>query len=137
MSFHLLPLNSSLRRFRCRQDITCGIIYLGSRPHPSSFEHFHAWRASELVKQSGLKSIILFATFAGEATGTVKYGFDDSVASFQETGGQALKMFDIALRNPVGLDLLLEELQNIEGATNGKGKGLRKSWFTRIGRRGV
>ena len=119
MSFHLLPLNRSLRRFRCRKDIKFGIIYLGSRPHPSSFEHFHAWRASELVKQSGLKSNILFATFAGEATGTVKYGFDGSVASFQETSRHAQEMFDIALRRPVRLGLLLKEVQTIsEGVFN-------------------
>ena len=53
----------------------------------------------------------LYATFASDATGTVKYGFDSSVASFQETSGQSLKMFDIALGEPVRLDLLLEELQ--------------------------
>ena len=118
-------------RFRCRENTQFGIIFLRSSLHPVPS---HAGRALEAVKQSRLKSNILFVTFASEATGTVEYGFDRSVASFQETGGQALKMFDIALRNPVGLDLL-EELQNIEGATNGRGKGLRKSWFTRIGRR--
>ena len=119
-------------RFRCRENTQFGIIFLRSSLHPVPS---HAGRALEAVKQSRLKSNILFVTFASKATGTVEYDFDRSVASFQETGGQALKMFDIALRNPVGLDLLLEELQNIEGATNGRGKGLRKSWFTRIGRR--
>ena len=80
---------------------------------------------SKLLKQSRLKSNALFATFASEATGTVKDGFDDSLV-FQETSGQALKMFDIVLRNPVSRDLLLEELQTIsEGGTNKKGKGLK------------
>ena len=93
-----------------------GIIYLRSGVHPLSFEQFHAL---ELVKQSRLKSNTLYATFASDATGTVKYGFDSSVASFQETSGQALKMFDIALGEPVRLDLLLEELQTFsEGAFN-------------------
>ena len=45
--------------------------------------------------------------------GTVKYGFDSSVASFQETSGHAQEMFDIALREPVGLGRLLKELQII------------------------
>ena len=108
-------------RFRCREDMQFGIIFLRSS--------VNAGRALELVKQSRLKSNALFATFASEATGTVEYGFDGSVASFQETSGQASKMFDIALLNPVRLDLLLEELQTIsEGAINRKGKGLR-SWF--------
>ena len=93
-----------------------GIIYLRSGVHPLSFEQFHAL---ELVKQSRLKSNTLYATFASDATGTVKYGFDSSVASFQETSGQSLKMFDIALGEPVRLDLLLEELQTFsEGAFN-------------------
>ena len=97
-----------------------GIIYLRSGVHPLSFEQFHAL---ELVKQSRLKSNTVYATFASDATGTVKYGFDSSVsASFQETTGQALKMFDIALGKPVGLDFLLEELRTIsEGAFNRRG----------------
>jgi hypothetical protein len=107
-------------RFRCREDMQFGIIFLHSSIHPSPSQG----RALELVKQSRLKSNALFATFASEATGTAKYGFDGSVASFQESSGQALKMFNNALRNPVRLDLLLEELQTIsEGATNRKGKG--------------
>ena len=89
-------------------------------PHPSTS---HAGPALDLVKQSGLKSHTLFATFANEATGTVEYGFDGSVYSFQETREQALEMFDIVLRNPVSRDLLLKELQTIsEGGTNKKGK---------------
>lgn len=84
--------------------------------------------ALELVKQSGLKSNAILATSASEATGAVEYGFDGSVASFQETTEQALEMFNIALHNPVSLNLLLDELQNIsEGVTNRKGKGL-KMW---------
>ena len=95
-----------------------GIIYLRtSRAHPSSFEHFLAGRALELVKQSRLNSHTLFATFASEATGTAMSSFGDSVAPLQETRGQAL--FDIALRNFLRLDLLLEGLQAIsEGAIN-------------------
>ena len=110
-----------------------GVIFLhGSVLHPSSSQ---AGRALELVKQSGLKSKTLFATFASEATGTIGYDFDGSVASFQETSEQASKMFDIALRNPVTLDLLLAELQTIsEGVINRKGKG-SKSWFW-VGREG-
>ena len=123
MSFHLLALNRSLMRFRCREDMQFGIIFLHCLIHPSPSEPSHAGHALKLVKQSRLKSNALFATFASEATGTVKYGFDGSVASFQETSGQALKMFDIALRNPVRLDPLLEELQTIsEVATNKNGK---------------
>ena len=91
-----------------------GIIYLRSGFHPSSFEQFHAL---ELVKQSGLKSNTLYASFVSDATGTVKYGFDSSVASFQETSGHAREMFDTALGKPVRLHLLLEKLQTIsEGA---------------------
>ena len=95
-----------------------GIIYLRtSRAHPSSFEHFLAGRALELVKQSRLNSNTLFATFASEAKDTAESGFGDSVAPLQETSGQAL--FDIALSNSVRLDPLLEGLQAIsEGAIN-------------------
>ena len=116
MSFRLPALNRLLMRFRCREDMQFGIICLH---HPSSFEHFHAWHALELVeqwralglvKQSRLKSHTLFATFASEPTGAVQYGFNGGVAFFQETREQALEMFDIALCNPVRLDLLLEEL---------------------------
>ena len=101
-----------------------GIVFLGSSVHPSSSEHSHAGRALELVKQSGLKSNTLFATFASEPTGTIEYGFDGSVVSFQDTQEQALKMFNIALCNPVRLDLLLEEpLQIISvGAASRTGK---------------
>ena len=124
VSFHLLSLNSALiwMRFRCREDMKFGIIFLHSSLHPPApFE--------ELIEQSRLKSSALLATFAREATGAVEYGFDGSVASFQETSEQVLEMFDIALRNPVSLDLLLEKLRTIsEGVTNKKGKGL-KSWF--------
>ena len=88
-----------------------GIIFLHSSVDPSPFSH--AGHALRLLKKSKLESNILFATFASEATGTVKYGFDSSVASFQETSGQALKMFDIALGKPVRLGFLLEELQTI------------------------
>ena len=103
-----------------------GIIFLRSSVHTSPFEHF---QALELVEQSGLKSKTLFATFASKSKVTVKYGFDAPVASFQKTRGQALKMFDIALRNPVTLDLLLEELQTIsEGAPNRKGMALNRIW---------
>ena len=120
VSFHLLDLNRTLMSFRCPEDMQFGIIYLRNS---SLSESSHAGRALELVKQSGLKSNAVFATFASEATGAVEYGFDGSVASFQETRGQALKMFDIALRNPISFDLLLEELQTMsEGATNRKGK---------------
>ena len=87
----------------------------------------------ELVQHSELKSNTLFATFASGATATVEYGFNGSVASFQDTKEQASKMLDIALRNPVGLDALLEELQTISEARKGKGS---KSWF-RIGRRNI
>ena len=107
-----------------------GIVFLRSSS-PS-----HAGHMLELVKhwQSGLKSNTLFATFASETTGTAKYGFDGSVASFQETRGQASNMFDIALRKPVGLDLLLKQLQIIlEGATNKKPS---EKWFGLI-RRGT
>ena len=124
-------------RFRCREDMQFGIIYLRtSRAHPSSFEHSLAGRALELVKQSKLNSNTLFATFASGETGTLEYGFDGSVASFQETSEQALKMFDIALCNRVRLDILLEEQQTIsEGATNGERKAVRKSQLARgIGR---
>ena len=65
------------------------------------------------IKQSTLKSNILFATFASQATDTTKYGFDSSVASFQETRGHALEMFNIALRKPAGLDPLKKNLQII------------------------
>lgn len=122
----------------CREDMIFGIIYLRSRVHPPSSEL--GGRALELVKQSGLQSNILFASFASEATGTVKYGFDGSVASPQETSEQALEMFDIALGKPVKLDLLLEELRTIsEVATNGKGKGSksRSRALISIGRRGA
>ena len=86
-------------------------------------EPSHAGRALELVKQSGLESNALFATFASEPIGTIEYGFDGSVVSFQDTQEQALKMFNIALRKPISLDLLLAELQTIsKGATNRKGK---------------
>jgi len=96
-----------------------GVIFLHSSIHP---EHFHAGRASQLVEQSGFKFSALFATFASEATHS-EYGFDGSVASFQETTGHTSKMFDIALRNPVSLDRLLEGLQAIsEWATNRKRK---------------
>ena len=115
-------------RFRCREDMQFGVIFLRSSVHPPPSEHSHTGRALELVKQSGLSSNALFATFVNKATGTIEYGFDGSVASFQETTEQALKMFDIALSKPVKLDLLLKELQTIlEGATNRKGKGL-KTW---------
>jgi len=101
-----------------------GVIFLHSSIHP---EPFRAGRASKLVEQSGFKFSALFATFASEATGTVhsQYDFDGSVASFQETTGQTSKMFDIALRNPVSLDRLLEGLQAIsecQWATNRKRK---------------
>ena len=117
-------------RFRCREDTQFGVIFLRSSVHPSPSEHSHVGRALELVKQSGLNSNTLFATFVNEAlaTGTIEYGFDGSVASFQETTEQAFKMFNIALSKPIKLDLLLKELQTIsEGATNRKGKGL-KTW---------
>ena len=94
-----------------------GIIFL---PSPS-----HAGSVSELIKQSKLKSNALFATFASEATGTVKDGFDDTLV-FQESSGQALKMLDIVLRNPVSRDLLLKELQTIlERVINREGMGFR------------
>ena len=100
-----------------------GVIYLRSGVHPLSFEQFHAL---ELVKQSRLKSNILFATFTSEAPGIVEYGFDGNVACFQETSGHAWEMFDIALRKPVKFGFLLEELQTIsEGAVNRKGTGFR------------
>ena len=67
----------------------------------------------KLVKQSTLNSKVLFATFTSQATGAAKYGFDSSVTSFQETRGHALEMFNIALRMPVGLNFLLQELQTI------------------------
>ena len=96
-----------------------GIIFL---PPPSGPSHA---RTLKLLKQSELKFNALFATFAGEATGTVEDGFDDSLV-FQETSGQALKMFDIVLRNPVSRDLLLKELQTIsEGVINRKRMGFR------------
>ena len=115
MSLLLLPLKPSLIGFRIREDMQFGIIYLRSGVHPLSFEQFHAL---ELVKQSRLKSNTLYATFASDATGTVKYGFDSSVACFQETG-HAREMFDTALGKPVRLDPLLEGLQAIsEGAIN-------------------
>ena len=123
MSFRLLALNRFLMRFRCRDDMQFGIIYLRD---PSPFEPSHAGHALKLVDQSKLKSNALFATFASEPTDTIEYDFDGSVASFQETSGQALKMFDIVLRNPIRLDFLLEELQIISGgATSRKGKGLK------------
>ena len=69
--------------------------------------------------QSRLQSNTLYANFASDATGTVKYGFDSSVASFQETSGHAREMFDIALGKPVILGLLLKEVQAfLEGAFN-------------------
>ena len=77
-------------------------------------------RALELVEQSGLESNAIFATFASDP---IEYGFDGSVVSFQDTQEQALKMFHIALCNPVSLDFLLEELQIISvGATSRTGK---------------
>ena len=119
VSFDLLALKGTLMSFRCCEDMQFGTIHLRN---PSLSEPSHAGRALELVKQSGLKSHALFATSASEATGAVEYGFDGSVASFQETREQALKMFDIALRNPISLDLL-EKLQTMsEGATNRTGK---------------
>ena len=73
----------------------------------------------ELVKQSRLKSNILFATFTSEAPGIVEYDFDGNVASLQETSGHTREMFDIALRKPVKFGFLLEELQTIsKGAFN-------------------
>ena len=90
-----------------------GIIYLCSSVDPLPSESSHAGRVLKLVKQSKLQSNILFATFASEAMGTVQYGFNSSVASFQGTRGHALEMFNIALRKPVGLGLLLEELRII------------------------
>ena len=115
-------------RFRCREDMQFGIIFLHDSVHPSLSEPPHG----ACVKQFGLKSNTLFATFAGEALGAVEYDFNGSVASFQETKEQALKMFDIALSKPVGLDKLLEEQQTIsEGATNREQKAL-KSQLTRI-----
>ena len=90
-----------------------GIIYLRSSVDPSPSESSHAGRMLKLVKQSRLQSNILFATFASKAMGTVKYDFDSSVASFQETSGHARDMFDIALRKPVKFGFLLEELQTI------------------------
>ena len=130
MSFHLLALNRILMRFRCREDMQFGIICLRN---PSPSEPSHAGRrALKLVKQTGLKSNALFATFASEATATAE---NDGLV-FQETSAQALQMFDIVFRNPVSLDLLLKELQTIsEGATNRKEKG-SKSWL-RVGRRGT
>ena len=94
-----------------------GIIYLCTSVDLSPSESSHAGRALKLVKESTLKYNILFATFASQATGAAKYGFDSSVASFQETSEQALKMLDIALSKPIRLEVLLEELQTIsEGA---------------------
>ena len=102
-----------------------GIIFLPSPSEPS-----HA--VLELVKQSRLKSNALFATFASEATATAE---NDGLV-FQETSAQALQMFDIVIRNPVSLDLLLKELQTIsEGATNRKEKGSKS--LLRVGRRGT
>ena len=96
-----------------------GIIYLCTSVDQSPSESSHTGRALKLVEQSRLKSNILFATFTSEVPGTVEYGFDGSVASFQETSEQAFKMLDIALENPVRLHLLLEELQTIsEGGFN-------------------
>ena len=116
MSLLLLPLKPSLIGFRIREDMQFGIIYLRSGVHPLSFEQFHAL---ELVKQSGLESNTLYASFVSDATGTVKYGFDSSAASSQGTSGHAPEMFDAALGNPIRLDLLLEKLQTIsEGAFN-------------------
>ena len=89
-----------------------GIIYLCTSIHPSS-ESSHAGRTLKLVKQSRLKSNILFATFTSKAPGIVEYGFDGNVASFQETSGHAREMCDIALRKPVKLGFLLKELQTI------------------------
>jgi hypothetical protein len=116
-----------------------GVIFLRSSVHLSPSEPSHTGRALELVKQSRLESNTLFATFASEATDTAGYGFDGSVVSFQETSPrQALEMFDIALGNPVRLDLLLEELQTIsERAINGKGKGLISSLRFWKGHRGT
>ena len=88
-----------------------GIIFLRSPVHPSPFSH--AGHALRLLKKSKLESNVLFATFASEAPGTVEYGFDGSVASFQETSEQALQMFDTSLSKPVRLGLLLEEVQTI------------------------
>ena len=90
-----------------------GIIYLCSSVNPSPSESSHAGRALKSIKQSELHSNILFGTFASQATGTAKYGFDSSVASFQETSRHAQEMFDIALRKPVEVGLLLKELQII------------------------
>ena len=100
-------------QFRCREDMQFGIIYLRTSVDPSPSASSHAGRILKLVKQSRLQSNILFATFASEAMGTVKYGFDSTVASFQETSGHAREMFDIALRKPVEVGFLLEELQTI------------------------
>ena len=91
-----------------------GIIYLCSSVHLSPSESSYAGRALKLLKESELKSNILFATFASEATSTVKYGFDGSVAS---ESGHAQEMFDIALGKPVRLSLLLKELQIISEGT--------------------
>ena len=114
MSFQVqVTLNRSLMRFRCREDMQFGIIYLRSGVDPSSFEHFHAGRAFTLVKHSELTSNTLFATFASEATGVAEYSFNGTVASFKGTREQGLEMFEIALGKTVGLDLLLEELQTV------------------------
>lgn len=127
MSFHLLPHNHSLKSFRCREDMQFGIIFLHDSVYPPPSEVPHAGCALECVKQSGLQSNILFATFASQATGAVKYGFDSNVASFQGTSGHTTQeMFDTALGMPVELSLLLEELQTISvGATNRERKPLK------------
>ena len=108
-----------------------GIIVLRSSDQPSSSEPSHAGQALDLLKQSRLKSNAHLAPFTSEATGIVQYGFDGRV---QETSEQVLKMFDTALGNPVGLDLLLEELQTISVEAS-KGKVKSRFWFTK--RRGT
>ena len=134
MSSRLLALDSSLMRFRCREDMQFGIIFLrDSMVHPSHSEPSYVVHALELVKQSGLKSCTLFASFVSEQTGQVGFGFDGSSSS-QETGKRALGMFDSALNKPVSLELLLEELQTIsEGAANRKGLGLKGQFSRRQG----
>ena len=110
-------------RFRCREDMLFGIIYLHN---PSPSKPSRPGRALKLLERSGLKDNALFATFASEATGTVQYGFN---SSFQKTGEQALEMFDTALGKPVELDLLLKELQTI---SKGARKGMLQSWFLSV-----
>ena len=111
-----------------------GIIFLQSPVHSSPFPQ--SGRAVKLLKKSRLRSNILFATFASEATSTVEYDFDGDVASFQETNEQALEMFDIALRNALSLDLLLEKLPSIsEGSINSKGMGFKSFFGSKFVRR--